>query len=334
MDATISRFPHLLVSDYAFDPADAARLASAVGQEALLLVQGQEALRDALRTHPEVDLLCGFRPPADALELAPRLAWIALPSAGVDHVLRLGLIRPGGPLVTTANGVHAIPISEFVLSLMLQFARQWPEIHRVQREAAWPDHLGWERLHGHELAGATMGVVGLGAIGRQVARLGRALGMRVLATRHSARAGERDPEVDLLVPPDHLDDLLAEADYVILCLPSTPATHYLIRREHLQRMKPSAFLINISRGEIVDEEALIAALRAGAIAGAGLDVFESEPLPADSPLWRLPNVIISPHIAGVTDRYSQRFTDLLLANIGRYRAGAPLRNVVDAGRGY
>jgi phosphoglycerate dehydrogenase-like enzyme len=326
--------PRLLVSDFDFAPRDAERLRAALGADHVLLVKGRDAMRETLTTHPEADVLAGFFPPADVLDRAPNLRWIALASAGADHVLDAGLVRADGPAVTTANGVHAVPISEFVFSMMLLWARHWPEMLALQRAHDWPEQRRKRALTGRELFGATLAVVGVGAIGRRVAQLGRAFGMRVTGTTRSARPGTHDPDLDDLVPLARLDALLAEADYVVIAVPATPQTHHLIGAQQLRAMKPSAFLVNIARGSVVDEQALIAALQAGRIAGAGLDVVEDEPLAAESPLWNMPNVIISPHVSGVTPSYSARFTDLLLENLARFQAGEPLRNLVSIEHGY
>ena len=327
--------PQLVVSNFSFAPDDQRRVEAALGKGGLLLVHGgRDALREALLAHPEADVVASFFPPADLLALTPNLKWIALPSAGADHMIRAGIVQSGGPLVTTASGIHAVPIGEFVLSMMLMWVRHWPQIIDYQRAAIWPDTAGREKLHGRELDGATLGIIGLGAIGRHIARLGRAFGMRIIATRRSASAGASDPDADTLVPPDRLGDLLAASDFVVVSVPATAQTQHLIGADELRMMRRDAFLINISRGSAIDEAALIAALANGIIGGAGLDVFETEPLPAESPLWRLPNVILSPHVAGNSDQYSRRFTDLFLENLARYRAGEPLRNVVDVERGY
>ncbi len=327
--------PQLVVSNFTFAPDDQRRMEEALGAGALLLVRGgRDALREALVAHPKADVVASFFPPADLLALAPHLRWIALPSAGADHAIRAGTVQPGGPVVTTASGIHAAPIGEFVLSLMLMWVRHWPQIIDYQRDATWPDAAGREQLHGRELDGATLGVIGLGAIGRRIARLGHAFGMHIVATRRSASAGASDPDADLLIPPERLGDLLAASDFVVVSVPATQQTRHLLGANELRMMRRDAFLINISRGSAIDEAALIAALTNGIIGGAGLDVFETEPLPAESPLWRLPNVILSPHVAGNTDQYSRRFTDLFLENLARYRAGEPLRNVVDLARGY
>lgn len=325
--------PRFVITNFPLLPEDQERLRVALGADSLLITMGSEALREALIAHPETDTLLAFVPPTDLLTLAPNLRWLALASAGAEHVLRMGFAQARPALtITTASGVHGAPISEFVLSVLLIWTRRWREILAAQDERAWPDSP--LALLGSELEGATLGIIGLGAIGRRVAQLGRAFGMRVVAQRRSATPGQSDPDVDELLPPDRLADLLAQADYIVISAPNTAETQRLITAERLRQMKRSAVLINIARGDLVDEEALIAALRDGTIAGAGLDVFETEPLPTSSPLWSMPNVILSPHISGVTLRYSQRLTTLFLENVARLRAGQPLRNVVDPARGY
>ena len=331
----VDRGPALVVSDFGFDAPDRERVETALGAGRLLLVRSNDELPGALAAHPECDVLCTFRPPSNTLQLAPNLRWLAMPSAGADGALRAGLVRPdGGPIVTTANGVHAVPISEYVFSVMLTWARHWPDMLALQRERTWADHKMWMRLAGGELHGSTLGIIGLGAIGRQVARLGRAFGMRIIAARRTASPSDTDPDVDELVPLSGMERLFSEADYLVLAVPATPQTRHLIGTDALRAMKPSAFLVNIARGSIVDEAALVEALRTGAIAGAGLDVTAEEPLPSDSPLWTLPNVLLSPHVSGATSRYSRRFTDLFLRNLALYRAAQPMINVVQAERGY
>lgn len=329
-----SSFPRCVVSSYAFAPEDQRRVEKALDHGTLHMVTGRDGLRDALIAHPETDVVCSFFPPSDLLALAPNLRWLVLPSAGADRVLQAGIVRASGPIVTTANGIHATPIGEFVLSLMLMWVRKWPRIVELQRTAVWPDHAGWEALAGRELSGATLGIIGMGNIGRYIARLGRAFGMRIIATRRTAAASSSDPDADVVVASDQLDGLLAASDFVVVSVPLTPQTYHLIDADQLKMMRRNAFLINIARGNTVHEDALVAALTNGTIAGAGLDVFETEPLPQDSPLWRLPNVIISPHLAGDSDQYSRRFTDLFLENLAHFRADEPLRNVVDPDRGY
>jgi len=325
----------LLVTNYPFNPPDVERLRAAVGDAALLTARGAQGLTEALAAHPEADVICTFDPPAHLLDMAPNLRWLALSSAGADHILRADWIHaPQLPLITTANGVHAVQISEHVFSMMLVWARHWPAMLQAQAERRWRSNTGAQELTGRELADTSLLVVGLGAIGRRVAQLGRAFGMRTLATRRSVAAGASDPDVDVIAPHDRLDELLPQADYVVLAVPSTPDNYHLFNERRLRLMKPGALLVNIARGNLIDEPALVAALQAGALGGAALDVAEQEPLPPENPLWMTPNVIISPHISGWSLRYSERLADLMLDNIARYREGRPLRNQVDVARGY
>ena len=204
--------PQLFVSDFAFQPPDRARLEAALGSDNLLLVRGPDALKQALETHPQADVVCAFSPPANLYELAPHLRWLALASAGADHALRTGLVRADSAIVTTANGVHAVPISEYVLSTMLMWSRHWPHMLDLQQRHTWADPDERNRLRAQELFGSTLGVIGLGAIGRRVAQLGRVFGMHVLAVRRSANPGDTDPDVDELLPAARLGDLLSASD--------------------------------------------------------------------------------------------------------------------------
>jgi phosphoglycerate dehydrogenase-like enzyme len=325
--------PRLFVSDFAFAEAERDRLRGVLGDGHAAFVE-RGTLLAALAERPEADAVCTFGPPANLYDVAPNLRWLALPSAGAEIAITRGLVRPAGPVVTTASGVHAVSIGEHVFGMLLMWVRGWPEILDLQRRGEWRAQQGWPPLEPRELSGSTLGIVGLGAIGRSVARIGRAFGMHVLATHRSASAGERDADVDTLYPMSDLPALLAASDYIVLAAPATDETRHLIGAGELALLRPHAFLVNIARGSLIDESALIAALESRRIGGAGLDVFEREPLPPESPLWRLPNVILSPHVAGATDKYGQRLADLLIDNITRLRVGQPLRNVVDPGRGY
>jgi phosphoglycerate dehydrogenase-like enzyme len=235
--------------------------------------------------------------------------------------------------VTTASGIHAVPISEYVIGAMLAFAKGFPRAMRAQGERAWRPY--WPE----ELEQKTVGILGMGAIGARVALLCKALGMRVLAMRRSAEhrmtgEGTGDPAVDEMLPPSELAYLLSESDYVVAAVPLTTETRGMIGEEQLRAMRPSAVIINIARGAIIDEQALVRALREGWIAGAALDVFQPEPLPPESELWGLENVILTPHISGGTPRYMERAVELFCENLRRYLASEPLRNVVDPARGY
>ncbi len=270
--------------------------------------------------------------PADILSRAPRLEWVQLTSAGVDRLLDSELVR-SKVKVATASGMHAVPIGEYVLGAMLAFAKGLPRAVRAQAERAWRPY--WP----DELHGKTVGIVGLGAIGGHVAKLARALEMRVLAVRRSAgkrgtRHEARDTDAHELVPPSELAYVLSESDYVVIAAPLTAETRGMIGERELRSMKTTAVIINIARGAIIDEAALVRALKDGWIAGAALDVFEREPLPQESELWGLENVMVTPHIAGGTPRYLELAVELFCDNLRRYLAGQPLRNVVDVKRGY
>ena len=260
-------------------------------------------------------------------DVAPRLKWIQLTSAGADRLLGSGFIQQG-VTVTTVSGLHATPIGEFILQSILLIAKKAPQYMRSQARHEW------SRFMPRELYGSTVGIVGIGNIGAEAGRLAKAFGCRVIATKRSATKSETAPYADEILPPSELPRLLRESDYVVLSMPLTPETRGMIGETELRMMKPTAALINIARGPVVVEEALIHALREGWIAAAALDVFEKEPLPAESPLWDIENVIISPHISGGTEIYNVRAVEIFAENIRRYLDGQPLRNIVDPARGY
>ncbi len=261
------------------------------------------------------------------LELAPRVRWIQATSAGIGQLLvRTGLVH-SQVAFTTASGIHAAPLAEFCLWALLGYVKDAP---RLAREHA-AHH--WERYCGRELRGMTAGIVGLGRVGREVARLCRACGMRTIATKRTIRAD--DAEVaDELVPADALPRLLGVSDAVILCAPHTPETERMLGAREMRAMKRGAYLINIGRGALIDEPALIEALRDGHLGGAALDVFAEEPLPPASPLWDMPNVIVSPHSASTADTENDKLTALFCENLRKYLAGAPLLNRFDPDRLY
>ena len=279
----------------------------------------------------EVEILFDvYRPQSDDLpRRAPRLCWIQFSSSGVGKfVERMGL-GPTSIIVTNVAGVHATPLAEFVLFAMLYFAKRMPRVLADQRRHHW------EQFAVTNLRGATLGLVGLGGVGREVARLARAVGMRVVAIRRSpGEGGNQVPDVEAVYSTDRLRELLAESDYVTLILPHTPETAGLIGKAELAAMKPGAVLINIARGTIVDEPALIEALRSGHLGGAALDVFAIEPLPTESPLWDMPNVLTTPHTISTAVDENELVIDLFCDNLRRFLAGKPLRNVYDRDRGY
>ena len=281
-------------------------------------------------------------PPA---EQAPRLRWVQTFFAGVDGWLERSGDHVRDVRVTTASGVHGPNMAEYSLMMMLAWAHALPETLEYQRQGVWPAERRKVLVPG-ELRGATLGVVGYGSIGREAARLASTLGMRVLACKRDpgqrqdmgwSLPGTGDPQGELperIYALADLRDMLAQCDYVLLTLALTPATRHIINADTLRALKPTAVLVNVARGGLVDEPALIEALRSGTLRGAGLDVFETEPLPADSPLWSLPNVLLTPHISGVTPAYSDRLMALFADNLKRYLAGETLLNLVDVGAGY
>ncbi len=290
--------------------------------------EGDPAARGRLDTVlSEAEVIFGLRFPQDVLTRSPRLRWMQTMSAGIDRFLDAEMAASPVTL-TNVSGIHATPIGEFVLGLMLMFAKNAPQHFQMKQEKQW------KRLPPSILRCRTVGIVGLGSIGREVARLAKGFGMRVLATRRTAKEEGRTRNVDLLLPADQLGRLLAESDFVVLAVPVTAETRGLIGEEELRAMKSTAYLINISRGATLDEEALVHALEEHWIAGAGLDVFAAEPLPPDSRLWELPNVIFSPHVAGGMEDYAQRATERFVENLRRYLDGKRLRHVVDKKRGY
>ena len=275
----------------------------------------------------EAEIIYGFRLPNDVIARAPKLKWVQVMSAGVDRFLDIEF-RQSSVIMTNVSGIHAIPIGEIVFEQMLMFAKQAPLCFRLKQEKQW------KRFMPTVLRSKTVGIVGLGNIGREVARLAKAFGMRVVATRRSTKRVTRAQHVDILLPTEQLPRLLKESDFVVLSLPFTSETNRLIGEKELQTMKPTAYLINIARGNIVEEKALIRALDEHWIAGAGLDVFATEPLPADSRLWEFPNVIFSPHIAGGMEDYNIRATELFCDNLRRYLSGENLFNVIDKKKEY
>ncbi len=273
------------------------------------------------------DVIFGFIPPQDILTRAPRLEWIQMMSAGVDR-LRATEIWHSEVMITGVSGIHATPIGEFVLELMLMFAKKAPQCFQMKQNHEW------RRFMPMGLHGKTVGIVGLGHIGREIARLSKAFGMKVIATRRSAKIIASARYVDKLYPATKLPSLLTQSDFVVVSVPLTKETFQLIGEKELKAMKPTAYIINIARGNIIDEKALIRALEEKEIAGAGLDVTTKEPLPAESPLWDFDNVILSPHVSGGMEEYVARATDLFCDNLKRYLTGRKLRNVIDRTRGY
>jgi phosphoglycerate dehydrogenase-like enzyme len=297
--------------------------------------------------YSRVQVLYAGSVPRD-LARAPALRWVQLHMAGINALHDHPLYTASAVTLTTTSGVHAATIAEYALTVLLALAHRVPRMVEWRARGGWPpDEQRWPLFVPTELRGATLGIVGYGSIGRELARMARAaLGMAVLACKRdpSQRAddgyalpGTGDPEgrvPDAWFAPSGLRELLARSDVVVMCAPLTAETRHMIGAAALAAMKPSAYFVNVGRGATVDEAALARALADGRLAGAAVDVFAEEPPPAGHPLYALDNVIVSPHVSGFMPSYDDRCTDLFAENLRRYLAGAPLLNLVDRARGY
>jgi phosphoglycerate dehydrogenase-like enzyme len=268
------------------------------------------------------------------LARAPRLMWVHSATAGVERVLTpMALER--GLAITNARGVFSDPIAEYVLMMILAVSRRLPLLLELQGERTW------QPLEGREMADVTVGIVGLGSIGRRVAELALTMGSRVVATRRhgSIDGGQTEDDDELMalidvLPADGLPQLMSESDFVVLALPLTPETTDLFDAEMFSHAKPGSWLINIARGALVDDRALIRAVRDGRLGGAVLDAFRQEPLPPDSDLYTTPNIIVTPHTSWSSGRVLDRSIELFCENLERFRRGEPLLNLVDPSAGY
>lgn len=280
-------------------------------------------------------------------EQAPRLRWIQLSAAGVDRALGKRIVQAEDVLLTNASGIHVRQMANHCLLMVLAFHHRLPDMFNDQREKAWREdrHQVYAPSDLHQ---KTLGIVGYGSIGRELARLAQALGMQVLASKRDAMhpaesgldytpEGTGDPNGEIparIYPSEALGTMASECDFLVVLAPLVPATHHLVNERVLKAMKPDAVLINVARGPVVDEKALVAALQNGKLGGAALDVFEEEPLPASSPLWQMPNVIITPHVSGNAADYNEKCAELFIENLRRYLEKRPLLNRIDRERGY
>ncbi len=290
------------------------------------------------------DVLVAFRFPDEPLKFAPDLKWVQLLSAGADRALQ-GPLRDLSIAVTTASGIHATPIGEYVIASILAYSHRFHVAMRAQLKHQWLRQAEFA-ANVDEIRGKTLGVIGYGSIGREAGRIAQALGVRVLALKRDPQSrsdpgwipeGLGDPEgriPERFYGPEERLKILAQSDYVAVTLPLTTHTRGFIGEGELAAMKPHAYIVNIGRGEVIDQAALIEALKSGQIGGAGLDVFEREPLEADSPLWELENTILTPHISGANRGYMDKACELFAENLRRFRKGMPLLNRLDAALGY
>lgn len=293
----------------------------------------QRAPPELLNAVASARVYMGYGIPDQVLEAGPGLEWVHSGAAGVGSSLGPAMLSRD-VFFTNSAGIHAEPMSETVLAMIFHFARGLDLAVRAQREGYWSAPSYWAAdAPVTEVGGATVGIVGYGGIGRAVARKMAALGSRVLAVRrHDVAFSAKSVEV--VAGEDGLSQVIAESDYLVLAVPETPGTRDMISRKRLATMKPEAVLINVARGRLVDEEALLDALNAGRLRGAGLDVFRKEPLPEGHPFYGHPRVIMTPHVSATTRRFWDRETDLITENIGRFVRGEPLRNLVDKHAGY
>jgi phosphoglycerate dehydrogenase-like enzyme len=333
-----------IVSTVELQPAHRATILNAVPGAELVDRQIRSAQEFSQLLSGGCDVLLTFRLPRDARDRAPGLRWIQLLSAGADHAL-------GGPLkgssitLTTASGIHATPIAEYTLGSMLAYAHRIHLSLRAQIRHEWSRSRNLSEPLG-ELRGCTIGIIGYGSIGRETGRLAAAFGMKVLALKRNpddradsgwCPAGLGDPEGKIparFFGSDEREAILRESDYIDVTLPLTDHTRKFIGEREFAAMKPGAYLVNIGRGKVIDEAAMAAALKAGKIGGAGLDVFENEPLEASSPLWDMENVIMTPHISGDSLDYLGKACELFAENLKRFAENRPLLNVVDPNLGY
>jgi phosphoglycerate dehydrogenase-like enzyme len=321
-------------------PVEAERLSKIQAAAGTMSVSNAATEADAVQAMADADAFFGKITPA-MLAAARRLRWVQAPTVSLEHYVFPELVAHACVL-TNMRGLFSDVIADQVMGYIICFARNFPLYIRNQLAARWEPAGGEaarttfaagpgtvnaiDRAHPH-LGDMTLGIVGLGSIGSEIARRALAFSMRVLAV--DPVQTQVPPGVEAVWQPERLADLLGQSDFVAVAAPHTPQTYKLFRRPQFQQMKRSAYFINIGRGAIVDLADLTAALQAGEIAGAGLDVFEIEPLPADYPLWKMPNVIITPHVAGYSPRIAERHLGVLLDNIRRFVRGESLQNVVN-----
>ncbi len=281
----------------------------------------------------DAEVVIGWSLRPEQVKSAKQLRWVHSTAAAVHQLIFPELVE-SDIVLTNARDVHGPVVAEHVMALIYALAKRIPQAVRLQEKHVWGQNAMWEsQPRPREIAGATVGLVGLGSIGRAVAKHASALGMRVIASRE--HPGKPVPEgLAQVFSPAQLDALLGQSDYVVLAAPVTPNTHHLMDAARLSAMKPDGYLINVGRGSLVDHAALAAALRNQRIGGAALDVFDKEPLAADSPLWDLENLLITPHTAGLTEKLWERNYALIAENLRRYLAHQPLLSIVDKKKGY
>lgn len=281
---------------------------------------------------PDTDIFVGYSLRAEQLTHAKKLKWIHSTAAGVAQLMYPEL-RDSGIVVTNPSGIFSPPMAEHTMGLLLALARNFPDSVRHQDRSHWGQQDMWDLPQRFtELSGKILLIVGFGSIGRDLAKRASAFDMRVWGVTRSGKSAS--PHAEKIVPASQLEEVLAQADYVVIAAPETSETRHLIGGAQIARMKPGARLINVGRGSLLDEKALIQALEKGSLGGAALDVTSIEPLPADSPLWKAPNLFLTPHTSAVSDRLWDRETGLLMDLLERWFEGREMFNQVDFARGY
>ena len=294
----------------------------------------QRAPPELLEAVADARVYMGYGIPPEVLTSAPGLEWVHSGAAGVGSSLGPEMLERD-VLFTNSAGIHAAPMAETALGMMLHFARGLDVAARAQREGRWSAPEYWAAdAPVTELGGSTVGIVGYGGIGGEVARRVAALGCGVVAVRRGGGGAVAAEAAEVVAGPAGLDRVIAEADFLVLAVPETPLTRGLMTRQRLFAMKPGSVLINVARGRLVDETALLDALDSGPLRGVGLDVFHAEPLPPGHPFYAHPKVLMTPHVSATTRRFWDRETDLITDNVGRFVRGEPLRNLVDKTAGY
>jgi phosphoglycerate dehydrogenase-like enzyme len=281
---------------------------------------------------PDTDIFIGWSLRPQQFASAKKLRWIHSPAAAIHQLMYPELVK-SNVVVTNSTGIHGPVVAEHAIAVLLALAKRLPQAMQYQAKHEWAQTQLWSDQHKpREVAGATVLVVGLGGIGREFTQRAKALGMKVLGVRESPDKGAEG--ADAVYSSAQMDEVLPQADYVLLCTPVTPTTTGMMNTTRLSCMKPDAYLINVARGPLIDEAALLDVLQHRRIAGAALDVFSEEPLPPESPFWALDNVLITPHTAAVTERLWERHYQLIVENMNRFLAGKPLLNEVDKKKGY
>lgn len=287
-------------------------------------LQEKDDLASAMK---EADVLVtyGFDVSPELVAQSPRLKWIQVFSAGIDRLPAAALLRQG-IVVTNAQGVHAVPMAEYTLSILLEDVRQLPALHEQQKQRRWKRNVPFQELYEKTLV-----VLGTGAIGQKIAEYAKTFGMHVIGVNTSGRRVEPFAEI---YEHDRVNEAMSRGDYVVVVVPLTPATRHWIGGDQLRCMKRDAVFINLSRGDVIVESDLIGVLQERRIRKAVLDVFQTEPLPPDSPFWTLDNCFVTPHIAAISPRYSERCLDIFFHNMRAFAVGTEMVNRVDLKRGY